>query len=96
MVRVTLLGTGVPTPNPERMGSCVVVKMIGITFGGSAIETPRILPLAVCQPPFGSRKRLAGGADSPRKPISAQTVSDKGHYVNSRLAFTQTWTFCRP
>jgi len=56
--------------------------MIGIPFGGSAIETPRILPLAVCQPPFGSRKRLAGGADSPRKPISAQTVSDKGHYVN--------------
>jgi len=70
--------------------------MIGIPFGGSAIESPRILPLAVCQPPFGSRKRLSGGADSPRKPISAQTVSAKGHYVNPRLAFTQTWTFPRP
>ncbi|MFB3061666.1 MAG: hypothetical protein ACE10C_09885, partial [Candidatus Binatia bacterium] len=80
MVRVTLLGTGVPTPNPERMGSCVVVKMIGIPFWGSAIETPRTLPVTACQPPFGSCKQLAGGADSPRKPISAKTVVDKGRY----------------
>ncbi len=29
MVKVTLLGTGVPTPNPERMGSCVVVQING-------------------------------------------------------------------
>jgi len=30
--------------------------VIGIPFGGSAIETPRILSLVVCQSPFGSRK----------------------------------------
>ncbi len=61
--------------------------MIGIPFWGSAIETPRMLPVTACQPPFGSRKQLAGGADSPRNPISAQTVSDKGHYVNPRSVF---------
>ncbi len=86
MVRVTLLGTGVPTPNPERMGSCVVVKMIGIPFWGSAIETPRTLPVTACQPPFGSCKQLAGGADSPRKPISAQTIFDNGLLCQPDLA----------
>ena len=41
-----------------------------------------MLPVTACQPPFGSRKQLAGEADSPWNPISAQTVSDKGNYVN--------------
>ncbi len=43
-----------------------------------------MLPVTACQPPFGSSNKLAGGADSPRNPISAQTESDKGYYVNLR------------
>ncbi len=71
-------------------------RMTGIPFWGSAIETLRMLPVTACQPPFGSSNKLAGGADSPRNLISAQTESDKRYYVNPRLAFTQTWTFPRP
>jgi len=37
--------------------------------------------------PIGTPKQLAGGADSPRKPISAWTVFDKGRYVNLRGGF---------
>jgi len=46
--------------------------MIRILFSGSAIETLRI---------------PAGTADSPRKPILARTVFDKGRYVNLRGGF---------
>jgi len=46
-----------------------------------------MLLVTACQPPFGSRKQIAGGADSPRNPISAQTVSDKGHDVIPRSVF---------
>jgi hypothetical protein len=41
--------------------------MLRIPFSGSAIETPRILAVT---------------ADSPRKPVSAQTGFDKDCYVN--------------
>ncbi len=34
--------------------------------------------------PIGTPKQLAGRADSPGKPISAQIVFDKGRYVNLR------------
>ncbi|MCZ6562544.1 MAG: hypothetical protein O6948_06445, partial [Deltaproteobacteria bacterium] len=36
---------------------------------------------------IGTPKQLAGRADSPRKPISAQKVFDKGRYVNLRGGF---------
>ena len=27
MVKITLLGTGIPTPNPDRMGSCIAIEI---------------------------------------------------------------------
>jgi len=48
-----------------------LMKTIRIPFSGSDIETPRILAATACQPLLGPPKQLAGGADSPRKPISA-------------------------
>ena len=44
------------------------LPMIGIPFWGLAIETPRLLPVTACQPPFGNRKQLAGGARLAKEP----------------------------
>ena len=61
--------------------------MLRIPLSGSAIETPKNSGGDRVPAPIRTPKQLARESDSPREPISAKKVFDKGRYINLRGGF---------